>query len=269
LGFCLNRGLALNQNKSITILFCVFGADSWIHCKILPDSTLCYSNDNSNSSFLENEAIQIRLWPLPDLNRNQYTELLESQQKMGLENLVVLVNKMLFLNPEVMRKVGRHLWRRHLRDLQDGWFLTSLWLAHYLGRTPTILCITKAKLRRFNCVLGEYHCGKLRPSDGGALFAFKTWITWKAGKAYVTNPFENLTPYFWWLYWMKLATALLEDGQFVSLTLVALWVKRSTIIDRFSPKSGKTFHLQNIAKRIIVKPLNATYIVLLLWTSEE
>ena len=207
---------------------------------------------------------------LSDLKIKPITELIDTAQEMGLENVgrsrkqevIAAIVRKLAKNGEDIYGEGT------LEILQDGFgFLRSADSSYLAG--PDDIYVSPSQVRRFNLRTGDSIAGKIRPpKDGERYFALLkvdeinfSEVNSKTHKVL----FENLTPLF------PDERLQLERGNGSTEDLTARIVdlvapigagQRALVVS--PPKAGKTLVLQNIAQSITSKNPEVVLIVLLI-----
>lgn len=207
---------------------------------------------------------------LSDLKIKPITELIDTAQEMGLENVgrsrkqevIAAIVRKLAKNGEDIYGEGT------LEILQDGFgFLRSADSSYLAG--PDDIYVSPSQVRRFNLRTGDSIAGKIRPpKDGERYFALLkvdeinfSEVNSKTHKVL----FENLTPLF------PDERLQLERGNGSTEDLTARIVdlvapigagQRALVVS--PPKAGKTLVLQNIAQCITSKNPEVVLIVLLI-----
>jgi transcription termination factor Rho len=207
---------------------------------------------------------------LSDLKIKPITELIDTAQEMGLENVgrsrkqevIAAIVRKLAKNGEDIYGEGT------LEILQDGFgFLRSADSSYLAG--PDDIYVSPSQVRRFNLRTGDSIAGKIMPpKDGERYFALLkvdeinfSEVNSKTHKVL----FENLTPLF------PDERLQLERGNGSTEDLTARIVdlvapigagQRALVVS--PPKAGKTLVLQNIAQSITSKNPEVVLIVLLI-----
>ena len=206
---------------------------------------------------------------LTDLKQKPITELLDTAQKMGLENvsrsrkqdLIFVILKNHARNGEDIYGDGV------LETMQDGYgFLRSADSSYLAG--PDDIYVSPSQIRRFNLRTGDTVSGQIRPpKEGERYFALL-----KVGDINFSKPepskhkalFENLTPLFPQdRLKLEVGNGSTEDlsARVIDLTSPIGKGQRGLIVS--PPKAGKTLILQNIAQSITRNSSECRLIVLL------
>ena len=207
---------------------------------------------------------------LSELKTKPISELLETAQEMGLDNV----------SRTRKQDVIFHMLKRHAKNgedisgdgvleiLQDGFgFLRSADASYLAG--PDDIYVSPSQIRRFNLRTGDTIAGKIRPpKEGERYFALL-----KVSEVNFSKPenarqkilFENLTPLF------PDERLILESGNGSSedlssrvIDLVAPIGKGQRGLIVSPPKAGKTLILQNMAQAITRNSPDCRLIVLLI-----
>ena len=207
---------------------------------------------------------------LSELKTKPISELLETAQEMGLDNV----------SRTRKQDVIFHMLKRHAKNgedisgdgvleiLQDGFgFLRSADASYLAG--PDVIYVSPSQIRRFNLRTGDTIAGKIRPpKEGERYFALL-----KVSEVNFSKPenarqkilFENLTPLF------PDERLILESGNGSSedlssrvIDLVAPIGKGQRGLIVSPPKAGKTLILQNMAQAITRNSPDCRLIVLLI-----
>lgn len=207
---------------------------------------------------------------LSDLKIKPITELIDTAQEMGLENVgrsrkqevIAAIVRKLAKNGEDIYGEGT------LEILQDGFgFLRSADSSYLAG--PDDIYVSPSQVRRFNLRTGDSIAGKIRPpKDGERYFALLkvdeinfSEVNSKTHKVL----FENLTPLFPdERLQLERGNGSTEDLTARIVDLVAPIGKGQRALVVSPPKAGKTLVLQNIAQSITSKNPEVVLIVLLI-----
>ena len=207
---------------------------------------------------------------LSDLKIKPITELIDTAQEMGLENVgrsrkqevIAAIVRKLAKNGEDIYGEGT------LEILQDGFgFLRSADSSYLAG--PDDIYVSPSQVRRFNLRTGDSIAGKIRPpKDGERYFALLkvdeinfSEVNSKTHKVL----FENLTPLFPdERLQLERGNGSTEDLTARIVDLVAPIGKGQRALVVSPPKAGKTPVLQNIAQSITSKNPEVVLIVLLI-----
>jgi transcription termination factor Rho len=207
---------------------------------------------------------------LTQLKLKPVSDLVESAQKMGLENLARSRKQdIIFSILKAHARSGEDIYGDGVLEiLQDGFgFLRSADSSYLAG--PDDIYVSPSQIRRFNLRTGDSISGLIRPpKDGERYFALL-----KVGEINFDSPegakhkvlFENLTP----LHPTKRLKLERGNGSSEDLTariidLVAPIGKGQRGLIISPPKAGKTMLLQNIASSISSNHPEVYLIVLLI-----
>ncbi len=207
---------------------------------------------------------------LTDLKKKPITELLETAQEMGLDNLSRTRKQDIIFS--ILKKHAKNGEDIHgdgvLEILQDGFgFLRSADSSYLAG--PDDIYVSPSQIRRFNLRTGDTIAGKIRPpKDGERYFALL-----KISEVNFAKPenskhkilFENLTPLFpTERLGLEVGNGSTEDlsARIIDLTAPIGKGQRGLIVS--PPKAGKTLILQNIAQSIARNNPECRLIVLLI-----
>lgn len=207
---------------------------------------------------------------LTDLKQKPITELLDTAQQMGLENVSrTRKQDLIFVILKNHARNGEDIYGDGVLEMvQDGYgFLRSADSSYLAG--PDDIYVSPSQVRRFNLRTGDTVSGKIRPpKEGERYFALL-----KVGEINFTTPdpakhkvlFENLTPLFPQdRLKLEVGNGSTEDlsARVIDLTAPIGKGQRGLIVS--PPKAGKTLILQNIAQSITRNNPECRLIVLLI-----
>lgn len=207
---------------------------------------------------------------LTELKQKPITELLETADQMGLDNLGRLRKQDVIFG--ILKKHAKSGEDIHgdgvLEILQDGFgFLRSADSSYLAG--PDDIYVSPSQIRRFNLRTGDTISGKIRPpKDGERYFALL-----KVDLINLDRPensknkilFENLTPLFPdQRLKMEAGNGSTEDLMARIIDLCAPIGKGQRGLLVAPPKAGKTLMLQNVAANIARNNPECHLIVLLI-----
>ncbi|MGI9251630.1 MAG: transcription termination factor Rho [Pseudohongiellaceae bacterium] len=207
---------------------------------------------------------------LTDLKQKPITELLDTAQEMGLENVSrTRKQDLIFIILKNHAKNGEDIYGDGVLEiLQDGFgFLRSADSSYLAG--PDDIYVSPSQIRRFNLRTGDTISGKIRPPKEGeryfALVKIGDINFSKSDKPKHKILFENLTPLFPQdRLTLEVGNGSTEDlsARVIDLTAPIGKGQRGLIVS--PPKAGKTLILQNIAQSITKNNPECRLIVLLI-----
>ena len=207
---------------------------------------------------------------LPDLRTKSITELQNTAQEMGIENISrARRTDITFSILKAHAGENKSIFGEGVLEiLQDGFgFLRSSDTSYIAG--PDDVYVSPTQIRKFNLRTGDTISGSVRPpKDNERYFALL-----KVSEINFEDPenvrtkvlFENLTPYFpEERFKLEQGTGSLEDltARIIDLASPIGKGQRGLIVS--PPKAGKTILLQNIASSITANYPDAHLIVLLI-----
>ena len=207
---------------------------------------------------------------LPDLRTKTITELQNTAQEMGIENISrARRTDITFSILKAHAAENKSIFGEGVLEiLQDGFgFLRSSDTSYIAG--PDDVYVSPTQIRKFNLRTGDTISGSVRPpKDNERYFALL-----KVSEINFEDPenvrtkvlFENLTPYFpEERFKLEQGTGSLEDltARIIDLASPIGKGQRGLIVS--PPKAGKTILLQNIASSITANYPDAHLIVLLI-----
>jgi len=207
---------------------------------------------------------------LPDLRTKSITELQNTAQEMGIENISrARRTDITFSILKAHASENKSIFGEGVLEiLQDGFgFLRSSDTSYIAG--PDDVYVSPTQIRKFNLRTGDTVSGSVRPpKDNERYFALL-----KVSEINFEDPenvrtkvlFENLTPYFpEERFKLEQGTGSLEDltARIIDLASPIGKGQRGLIVS--PPKAGKTILLQNIASSITANYPDAHLIVLLI-----
>ena len=207
---------------------------------------------------------------LPDLRTKSITELQNTAQEMGIENISrARRTDITFSILKAHAAENKSIFGEGVLEiLQDGFgFLRSSDTSYIAG--PDDVYVSPTQIRKFNLRTGDTISGSVRPpKDNERYFALL-----KVSEINFEDPenvrtkvlFENLTPYFpEERFKLEQGTGSLEDltARIIDLASPIGKGQRGLIVS--PPKAGKTILLQNIASSITANYPDAHLIVLLI-----
>jgi transcription termination factor Rho len=207
---------------------------------------------------------------LTQLKLKPVSDLVETAQKMGLENLARSRKQdIIFSILKAHARSGEDIYGDGVLEiLQDGFgFLRSADSSYLAG--PDDIYVSPSQIRRFNLRTGDSISGLIRPpKDGERYFALL-----KVGEINFDSPegakhkvlFENLTPLHpTKRFKLERGNGSSEDMTARIIDLVAPIGKGQRGLIISPPKAGKTMLLQNIASSIVSNHPDVYLIVLLI-----
>ena len=207
---------------------------------------------------------------MPDLRTKTITELQNTAQEMGIENISrARRTDITFSILKAHAAEDKSIFGEGVLEiLQDGFgFLRSSDTSYIAG--PDDVYVSPTQIRKFNLRTGDTVSGSVRPpKDNERYFALL-----KVSEINFEDPenvrtkvlFENLTPYFpEERFKLEQGTGSLEDltARIIDLASPIGKGQRGLIVS--PPKAGKTILLQNIASSITANYPDAHLIVLLI-----
>ncbi len=207
---------------------------------------------------------------LTELKQKPITELLETANEMGLENVSrTRKQDIIFVILKKHAKNGEDIYGDGVLEiLQDGFgFLRSADSSYLAG--PDDIYVSPSQIRRFNLRTGDTIAGKIRPPKDGeryfALLKISEINFSKPEQAKSKILFENLTPLFPNdRLRLEVGNGSTEDLSARTIDLVAPIGKGQRGLIVSPPKAGKTLILQNIAQSITKNNPECRLIVLLI-----
>jgi len=210
------------------------------------------------------------LMNLSELKRQPASELIETAQEMGIDNIARSRKQdIIFSILKARAKKGEDIFGGGVLEiLQDGFgFLRSADSSYLAG--PDDIYVSPSQIRRFNLRTGDSITGKIRPpKEGERYFALLKVDEINFGapeQARNKVLFENLTPlHATDRFTLERGNGSTEDITARVIDIVAPIGKGQRGLIVSPPKAGKTMILQNIAQSLAANHKDSYLIVLLI-----
>ncbi len=207
---------------------------------------------------------------LSELKRQPASELIETAQEMGIDNIARSRKQdIIFSILKARAKKGEDIFGGGVLEiLQDGFgFLRSADSSYLAG--PDDIYVSPSQIRRFNLRTGDTITGKIRPpKEGERYFALLKVDEINFGppeQARNKVLFENLTPlHATDRFTLERGNGSTEDITARVIDIVAPIGKGQRGLIVSPPKAGKTMILQNIAQSLAANHEDSYLIVLLI-----